>query len=449
MDRKSDKMAESIINLTLEILFQITGEEYTVMKKTSSEHCQDPVAEGRGRNRSPISWPTPHIPIHEKVHREKILELTNKIIELLTGEEWKYLEENKDVYQDVKKEDHQPLKSIIKEETTTPERCPSPPLPQDDSKEHHNVPQDDQFFGPIKDLKIIKVEEADMDFATDNHPDDCGVIEDAYEEHVILSDGSSSSDPLDGGRSPDSSKTVKKNKSPRRSVKKTQTGEKTFSCSECGKRFNRKSILVTHKRIHTGERPFSCSECNKSFNRKSVLLIHERIHTGAKPFSCSKCEKRFNRMSDLIVHEKIHTGEKPFPCSECGKCFNHKSDLVKHQRIHTGEMPFSCSECDKRFSYKAHLAKHEIMHTMEKPFSCSECGKCFKRKSHLVMHEKIHTGEKSFSCSECGKCFHRKSHLVRHELIHTGEKIYSCSDCGKGFNRKSHLLDHQKNHTGL
>ncbi|XP_040294472.1 gastrula zinc finger protein XlCGF53.1-like [Bufo bufo] len=84
MDR--DKMAESIINLTLEILFWLTGEDYTVVKKTSSERCQAPVSEGWGRTLSPIMGPQPHPQIHEETNREKILELTNKMIELLTGE---------------------------------------------------------------------------------------------------------------------------------------------------------------------------------------------------------------------------------------------------------------------------------------------------------------------------------------------------------------------------
>ncbi|XP_044141455.1 oocyte zinc finger protein XlCOF29-like [Bufo gargarizans] len=86
MDRDKDKMAESIINLTLEILFRLTGEDYTVVKKTSSERCQAPVSEGWERTLSPIMEPPLHPLIHEEINREKILELTNKMIELLTGQ---------------------------------------------------------------------------------------------------------------------------------------------------------------------------------------------------------------------------------------------------------------------------------------------------------------------------------------------------------------------------
>ncbi|XP_073422413.1 uncharacterized protein [Dendrobates tinctorius] len=86
MDMDRDKMAERMLHLTLEILFRLTGEDYTVVKKTSSDRCQDPVSEEWGRLLSPITGPPPHALIHEDINDQKILELTYKMIELLTGE---------------------------------------------------------------------------------------------------------------------------------------------------------------------------------------------------------------------------------------------------------------------------------------------------------------------------------------------------------------------------
>ncbi|XP_077111259.1 oocyte zinc finger protein XlCOF29-like [Ranitomeya variabilis] len=86
MDMDRDKMVERILHLTLEILFQLTGEDYTVVKKTSSDRCQDPVSEGCGRPLSPIPGPPPHPLIHEDINDQKILELAYKMIELLTAE---------------------------------------------------------------------------------------------------------------------------------------------------------------------------------------------------------------------------------------------------------------------------------------------------------------------------------------------------------------------------
>ncbi|XP_066455012.1 uncharacterized protein [Eleutherodactylus coqui] len=148
MDRKRDKMAESIFTLTLEILFQLTGEDYTVVKKTSSDGCHAPVSDGWGRPLSPITGPPPHPLIPEEINEQKILELTNKMIELLTGEvpircqdvtvyfsmeEWEYLEGHKDLYKDVMMEDHQPPPSPGRSnKRTAAERCPRPLLPQND-----------------------------------------------------------------------------------------------------------------------------------------------------------------------------------------------------------------------------------------------------------------------------------------------------------------------------
>ncbi|XP_073517706.1 uncharacterized protein [Phyllobates terribilis] len=160
MDMDRDKMAERILHLTLEILFRLTGEDYTVVKKTSSDRYQDPVSEGWGRPLSSITGPPPHPLIHEDINDQKILELAYKMIELLTGEvpircqdvtvyfsmeEWEYLEGHKDLYKDVMMEVPQPLTSPdISSKRTTPERCPRPLLPQDCKQEDPNVPQDHQ-----------------------------------------------------------------------------------------------------------------------------------------------------------------------------------------------------------------------------------------------------------------------------------------------------------------
>ncbi|XP_069606532.1 zinc finger protein 547-like [Ranitomeya imitator] len=490
MDKDREKMAERILHLTIEILFRLTGEDYTVVKKTSSERCQ-----GWGRPLSPITGPPSHPLIYENINDQKILELAYKMIELLTGEvpircqdvavyfsmvEWEYLEEHKDLYKDVMMEVPQLLTSpVLSSKRTTPERCPRPLLPQDCKQENPNDPQDHQFQG--KDLTYINTTDIYMkgderckeEIPIDNHTEDyarsseghlissdfikdvCGMIEDVREINLFIpaipsthQSEDSSCDHFQQVLSTNSLHAVKQNNHHQRSVEhqKMYKEERPFSCSECGRRFTIKSNLAKHERIHTGERPFPCSECSKCFNQHSDLVRHQRIHTGEKPFTCLECGKCFTDKSNLGKHEKGHTGEKPFLCSECGKCFYQNVDLVRHQRRHTGVKPFPCSECGKCFTDTSSLGKHKRNHIEEKLFSCSECGKCFGHKSDLVAHKRIHSGEKPFSCSECGKSFNWKSYLVNHQKTHTKEKQFSCSDCGKFFKRKSSFVSHQRIH---
>ncbi|XP_073419991.1 uncharacterized protein [Dendrobates tinctorius] len=466
MDMDRDKMAERILHLTLEILFRLTGEDYTVVRKTSSDRCQDPVSEGWGRPLSPITGPPPQPLIHEDINDQKILELIYKMTELLTGEvpircqdvavyfsmeEWEYLEGHSDLYKNVIMEVPQPLTSPdLSSKRTTPERCPRPLLPQDCKQEDPNVPQDHQG----EDLTHINTTETYVredewckeEIPTYDYPDEVNAITPNISSSIHSKD--LSSDPMKQVPSSDSLLTTKENQSHKRGIK-TQTAPKakmSFSCSQCGKCFNHKGNLDAHQKTHTGEKPFSCSECGKSFTQNSSLVTHQRIHREEKPYSCSECGKCFNQKSQLVDHHRTHTGEKPFSCSECGKCFNHKGTLIIHHRTHTGEKPFSCSECGKCFNQKGNLDEHQRTHKGDKPFSCLECGKCFTQNSSLVTHQRIHTAEKPYSCSECGKCFNRKSHLVEHHRTHTGEKPFSCSECGKCFTQNSTLIAHQRIH---
>ncbi|XP_077106638.1 uncharacterized protein LOC143764688 isoform X2 [Ranitomeya variabilis] len=488
MDMYRDKMAERILHLTLEILFRLTGENYTLVKKTSNERCQAPVSEECGRPLNPISEPSPHPQVHEDMNDQKILELAYKIIVLLTGEisircqdvavylsteECEYLEGQKHLYKDVMMEP--PTSPDPSNKKTTPERCPRPLLPQDCKQEDPNFPQDHQGENLIHintTETYMRVDEwCKEEIPADNRSDDCTrrsegqvsssifksddleISQGTIEVNAITPDIPSSLHRKDLSSDPKPNKPFSENRHSfplKKSFLKHQkihTADNRFSCSKCGKCFNQKSNLVSHQRSHTGEKAFSCAECGKCFVWKSFLLRHQRTHTGEKPFSCSECGKYFTEKSNFVKHQRTHTGQKPFSCAECEKCFNRKAHLVSHQRTHTGERPFSCSECGKCFNRKAHLVIHQRTHTGEKPFSCSECGKCFTEKSTLVTHQRTHTGVKPFSCLECGKCFTQKSNFCTHQRTHTGEKPFLCSECGKCFTEKSALVTHQRTHT--
>ncbi|XP_063805864.1 oocyte zinc finger protein XlCOF7.1-like [Pseudophryne corroboree] len=123
MDKDKNGMTEKILNLTLEILYLLTGEDYIIVKKPggrSERSNKLQVVEGFCRTQSCILVPPDESRIDEQLNNQKILDLTNKIIQLLTGEvpircedvsvyfsmeEWEYLEGHQDLYKDLMMED--------------------------------------------------------------------------------------------------------------------------------------------------------------------------------------------------------------------------------------------------------------------------------------------------------------------------------------------------------
>ncbi|KAG8543575.1 hypothetical protein GDO81_024282 [Engystomops pustulosus] len=164
-------------------------------------------------------------------------------------------------------------------------------------------------------------------------------------------------------------------------------------------------------------------------------------------FTCTECPKYFTSNGELTRHQRVHRRKK-LTCSDCGKLFPYKSHLVRHQSVHKGERAFVCPECGENFLCKSHLVTHLRTHTREKPLVCQDCGKHFSCNSALITHRRIHTGEKPFVCPICGKAFAQSSNLLSHQRGHTGVKKFICRECGKSFAQKNDLNRHLKIHRG-
>ncbi|XP_077346211.1 uncharacterized protein LOC143989812 [Lithobates pipiens] len=124
--RKEFPRNEMILNLILEILALRTGENCTVIMKKSTRRRSHYMTTRSSRIQNPIPIPPPPSPIPTRHNMQKILEVTKKMMELLTGEvpircqdvtvyfsmeEWEYLEGHKDLYKDVMMDNQPPLTS--------------------------------------------------------------------------------------------------------------------------------------------------------------------------------------------------------------------------------------------------------------------------------------------------------------------------------------------------
>ncbi|XP_072279328.1 uncharacterized protein [Pyxicephalus adspersus] len=485
------QMAERILNLTLEIIYLLTGEDFKIVRKTSS----DLLTPSRCLNMaSHITVPSPHYLKTELNSIKKIIEITKKITELLTGEvpircqdvtvyfsmeEWEYLAGHKDLYKDIMMENHQTLTSPDGSSNgNPPERCSSPLYSQVSTQEDHNYAQLDMAEEPnikvevkeeeeetlvsgdqksIEDQMIrkSKEEESSLHIDTNGH-----YVRNTSQGHFIIS-----SDHNDITQSSPEVNPIIHNSHHRPHHLETSVDpcileessvnherdhpvEHLLTCSICRKSLIENRVLFKQLRNHTLERPFACLECGKSFTVKRSLVIHQRNHTGERPFSCSECGKSFTEKRTLLTHQKSHTSECSYLCSECGKCFIQKGDLIKHHRIHTGERPFPCPECGKSFIQKSDLLRENVVWMVlfillmyklsptDGHYEWNTSGE--HHRSHYlegscVSHQEVQTVETSLACLVC-----RKSLLHR----------FCCTECGKCFTAKRSLITHQRIHTG-
>ncbi|XP_066442094.1 zinc finger protein ZFP2-like [Eleutherodactylus coqui] len=508
VDQDRKEAIKSILNLTLEIIYQITGEGYTVVKKIFDEsltlrNC--PYGSGGWCSTQNPNMEAPyHSLIYDK--KQKILDLTNKIIELLTGEvplrchdvtvhfsmeEWEYLEGHKDLYKDVMMENEQPFASSDGcSKINPPERSPSPLDSQHRPEEDHNVSQDHQGE-ELLDINVEVMEEERLyergpnQYKEDTIP--ANISPDGYSKDLrgslyslpyceaevenITHDsaaGNLFTQMIDSRHnSRDHSSSPSKQEQPflhRSDTIRGHCGHELFLRSELENKFRKEASRLIQRAL-TDTALLPSSDYVKCLTQKDSCCNHPKSPKTVTEFSCSKqfnqksylthqqrihrgvmaFSKYFSSKSNLAKH-KIHTGKKRFPCSKCGQCFVHKSVLIKHKKFCKGNKLFLSRKCGKESTDKSRLIHQQRNHTEEMPYSCSECGRRFIKKCNLARHHTVHK-RKEFSCSESDNSITKNTKVIQHQKTQLGDKPFACQDCEECYTKKLDLIKHRRIHT--
>ncbi|XP_072279678.1 gastrula zinc finger protein XlCGF66.1-like isoform X2 [Pyxicephalus adspersus] len=452
MEKERSHMTERILNLTLEIIYLLTGEEFTVVGKKSGNYMT-PKSHLWGPNKTPTIEPSFPSLISENINNKKILNVTQKITELLTGEvpircqdvsvyfsmeEWEYLEGHKDLYEDVMMEDHQTLTSPDRSSNGDPqERCPRPLNSRDSIPDHQGIPWNYQVGNVIKvEVKeeellvridgLVKEENIFPEISTgdryetfrkgDSDVEDNEITSDPAEENLVTQNLHSSCPNVNQSSDPSAYRGWSLDHPYSINHPIHCTREK-LQCPKCEKCFTNKSSLSKHRQVKHPEKrikkQYVCFKCGKSCESKSRLLRHESVHTHVRPFVCTKCSRTFNTSFRLHVHQRTHTGEKPFSCCTCDKRFIQKASLVQHQKTHLKPKINTCLECGKHFRHWSQLLEHLKFHVRVKPKLCQVCGK----RAAYLFHQEEHKDRELHLCSECSKCYVYKVDPARHGVL--------------------------------
>uniref|UniRef100_A0A8C5PJG6 C2H2-type domain-containing protein n=1 Tax=Leptobrachium leishanense TaxID=445787 RepID=A0A8C5PJG6_9ANUR len=498
MSTDRNQTSEKILDLTLDIIYLLTGEEYIVMEKISA--C---MPEGTCKN--PKIVPAPHSMISEMDSDRKILELILKIIQLLTGEvPLKY--ENNTVYfslekweghidlcKDVMMESCPPISSVGTKtfEGSAPEgfndnlprvgtnhrtekkssegaqletKMPSPKQ----TKTETYLSEDTASFGEedLKDTEVYTPSDPTHAEYTPSQVMDKSPVrggrnctdEDIYMA-TCVEDGSTKHEGgnlTDSGLSTptDHSKAGRTTAFTKRSLSSDNENLMTSdTCTTTGDTDTESALIkedsgsgeddtemfmssegIEYTAIQIKEESSSCDEGNLSDNEHYTPAENTQTE-----YTSTRVDgyRKGGRLSSTSLRDSRRLAN-----NASRRSVTSPQNTCKKVGI------LSCSECPKCFNSNSELSKHrKTTHKGHKMIS-SKTDEVYLSQPDLAMHETDRKVEKQFACSECRKCFTQKSNLVVHQMIHTGEQPFSCSECGKCFRRAAHLTSHKRSHTG-
>uniref|UniRef100_A0A8C5Q3A0 Uncharacterized protein n=1 Tax=Leptobrachium leishanense TaxID=445787 RepID=A0A8C5Q3A0_9ANUR len=511
MEEDRNQVTKKILDITLEIISLLAGEDHMVVRRKSAEcsvscMCRD-MSEGSCRIRSCSSVSAPRFPLRERHNEQKILELSNQIIRLLTGEvpircedvtvylsmeEWEYVERHKELYEDLMMEDHRPLRAAGELER---DRRDTPSASPQNREETVNKAPDRETSSIPSELNATRANSAvcvsqtspalteenltDLDLSsptehqTERKP--------TMEEPTLWEQGDPTRGNTERRPSGGPSACIKEEPASDEEGDFMETRPQTEPIATCIKEepssWSGRNVLdPPTQHLHTDyisvrikEEPVPCDERDlmdiypHTVIKEECASFGEENHPGIYSHSecpCAPMKEDPDLCEGSVLHgdtqslpyrnvagkppHSTRNAEPMFNCSGCETCCAGNFELVKRHVKNTTVR----SETGMDNFSESDYATEETYDGEEEPFSCYQFGESFTEKASLLTHQTIHQGEKPYVCTECGKCFTQSSSLSAHKRIHTGEKPYKCNDCGKCFTRTPSLAAHRRTHTG-
>ncbi|CAG2104727.1 unnamed protein product [Medioppia subpectinata] len=176
-----------------------------------------------------------------------------------------------------------------------------------------------------------------------------------------------------------------------------------FKCDEtyCEYRTKCKYRIATHTKGHT--KPFVCDICGKGFQSKLHLNTHRRAHTETIRCSWPGCETVVASEDTMRDHYNTHTKAIVYEClwPGCEKTFLQRTSYVHHKRTHNKDSRprHRCHwpECDyetfNRELLKRHIDTHNGVETVAKkrtrsaPKRSKRAKKCQNEPTYCLCHQ--------------------------------------------------------------
>ncbi|XP_040294901.1 oocyte zinc finger protein XlCOF7.1-like [Bufo bufo] len=501
MDKDRNHMSEKILNLTLEIIYLLTGEDYAPVSRSTLHVSRSSVP-----HKSERSCRTQSVLMdQDKKNDQKILDLTNKIIQLLTGEvpvryedimvsftmeEWEYVEGHKDLYKYVLMEDQDldSSKDLKMEEAEVEDDhgLPAPPCLNEDARDIQAKAGSKaskcrkpwrrraKFFSKRKD-KFAPLKNMPTD---DRPPENIPNSESCMNE-----DGNSSGDVLYSATNAHN---------PSSEIKPLSDGSYTLNdhTQDTNTAIQTKQQLSGTGGNSTGEdvdtKP-SHPEFSSCIRGSPIDTFIATSHTQAQ-YLCTPIKEEavppeadnYGPTQYPSIHgqeESNGTGTNIYEVSPTQYTLAHikresvlcEEEADLHSSIyilpdHT-QTPsqVKVEPVSQEEGYEIYIPTDSTqrLHTSASRQTMNRnkgASKTYKRFSVTKYRDWNKTSESApytnrqvvegmYVCSTCEKTFTSHFGLVKHQAMHNGNKV-SCPQCGKLFLYKSSLVIHQRIHTG-